>query len=129
MEDLEMKSLFEQNGGTYIKVGDYYIPNLTVPKCKPIGKYGMRCRTYLKSNRKAFYNTLFISGKLNDYLCTIDTQANELKETLLPKYIKRYGVTEKLKSENQMEWVQRMNTIVHQIYEIILTDIVYGGNE
>ena len=124
-----MKSLFEQNGGTYTKVGDYYIPNLTVPKCKPISKYGMLCRTYLKNHRRAFYNSLFISGKLNDYLCNIDTQANKLKETLLPKYKERYGVTEQLKSENQMRWVQLMNTIAHQIDEIILTDIVYGGNE
>ena len=61
-----MKSLFEQNGGTYTKVGDYYIPNLTVSKCKPIGKYGMLCREYLKNYRRAFYNTLLISGKLND---------------------------------------------------------------
>ena len=124
-----MKSLFEQNGGTYTKVGDYYIPNLTVPKCKPIGKYGMLRRTHLKNHRRAFYNTLFISGKLNDYLCNIDAQANELKETLFPKYQERYGVTEQLKSENQMKWVQLMNTIAHQIDEIILTDIVYGGNE
>ena len=124
-----MKSLFEQNGGTYTKVGDYYIPNLTVPKCKPIGKYGMLCRTYLKNRRRAFYNTLFISGKLNDYLCYIDAQAHEVKETLFPKYQERYGVTEQLKSENQMKWVQLMNTIAQQIDEIILTDIVYGGNE
>ena len=124
-----MKSLFEQNGGTYTKIGDYYIPNLTVPKCKPIGKYGMICRTYLKNHRRTFYNTLFIIGKLNDYIFDIDAQANKLKETLLPKYKEKYGVTEKLKSENQMEWVQRMNTIAHQIDEIILTDIVYGGNE
>ena len=124
-----MKSIFEQNGGTYTKVGDYYIPNLTVPKCKPIGKYGMLCRTYLKNYHRTFYHTLFISGKLNDYLCDIDIQANELKEKLLPKYKEKYGIAEQLKSENQMEWVQCMNTIVHQIDEIILTDIVCGGNE
>ncbi len=124
-----MKSLFEQNGGTYTKVGDYYIPNLTVPECKPIGKYGILCRTYLKNHHKAFYNTLFISGKLNDYLVDIDRQANELKDNLLPKYKEKYGITEQLKSESQMEWVRRMNTIAHQIDEIILTDIVYGGNK
>ena len=124
-----MKSLFEQNGGTYTKVGDYYIPNLTVPECKPIGKYGILCRTYLKNHHKAFYNTLFISGKLNEYLCDIDRQANKLKDNLLPKYKEKYGITEQLKSESQMEWVRQMNTIAHQIDEIILTDIVYGGNK
>lgn len=124
-----MKSIFEKNGGNYTKVGDYYIPNLTVPKCKPIGKYGMLCRTYLKNHRKVFYNTLFVSGKLNDYLCNVDRQANELKDNLLPKYKKLYGITEQLKAENPMKWVQLMNTIAQQIDEIILTDIVYGGNE
>lgn len=94
-----MKSIFEQNGGIYTKVGDYYIPNLTVPECKPIGKYGMLCRTYLKNHRQAFYNTLFMSGKLNDYLYNIDSQANELKDNLLPKYKKLYGVTEHLKKK------------------------------
>ncbi len=123
-----MKSLFEQNGGTYTKVGDYYIPNLTVPECKPIGKYGMLCRTYLKNHRKAFYNTLFISGKLNDYLADIDRQANKLKDNLLPKYQKLYGVTEQLKAENQMKWVQMMNTITHQIDEVILNELIYQSD-
>lgn len=75
-----MKSLFEQTVGTYTRVGDYYIPNLTVTKCKPIGKYGMLCRTYLKNHRRTSYNTLFLSGKLNDYLCDMDIKANESKE-------------------------------------------------
>ena len=124
-----MKTLFEQNGGTYIKVGDYYIPNLTVPECKPIGKYGMLCRTYLKNYHTAFYNTLLMSGKLNDYLCDIDAQADKLREILLPKYKLAYGITEQLKAENQMKWVQLMNTISHQIDEIILNKVVYGGAE
>ncbi len=118
-------NLFEQNGGTYTKVGDYYIPNLTVPECKPIGKYGMICRTYLKNHRKVFYNTLFMSGKLNDYLCDIDRQANELKDNLISKYKAIYGITEHLKADNQMEWVQRMNTIQNQIDEIIFNEIIF----
>lgn len=118
-------SLFEQNGGTYTTVGDYYIPNITVPECKPIGKYGMICRTYLKNNRKVFYDILLMSGKLNDYLYDIDTQANDLRETLLPQYKAKYGVTEQLKADNQMEWVRRMNTIQNQIDEIILNEIIF----
>ncbi len=120
-----MKSIFEQNGGTYTKVGDYYIPNLTVPKCKPVGKYGMICRTYLKNHHRTFYNTLFIKGKLNDYLCDIDRQANELKDNLLPKYKELYGVTEHLKAENQMEWVKRMNNALNSIEEIILNELIF----
>ena len=114
---------------TYSKCGDYLIPNLTVPQGKPVGKYGMLHRDYLKQHRKSFYNTLFMTGKLNDYLCDIDAQADELKETLLPKYKTQYGITEQLKADNQMEWVRLMNTIEHQIDEVILSEIVYGGTE
>ncbi len=117
--------LFEQNGGTYIKVGDYYIPNLTVPECKPIGKYGMICRTYLKNHRKVFYNTLFMSGKLNDYLYDIDSQANELKDNLMSKYKELYGITEQLKNDNQIKWVKRMNNALHSVDEIILNELIY----
>ena len=103
----------------------YYIPNLTIPENKPIGKYGMLCRSYLKQHRRLFYDTLLMTGKLNDYLADIDMQACELKETLLPQYKEQNGVTEQLKADNQMEWVQRMNTIVNQIDKIILSEIVY----
>ena len=120
-----MKTLFEQNGGTYTKIGDYYIPNLTAPESKPIGKYGMICRGYLKNHRPLFYKNLFISGKLFDHLADIDHQANELKAKLLPKYKAAYGVTEQLKEDNQIEWVWLMNTIAHQIDEVILSDIIH----
>lgn len=114
---------------TYSKCGDYLIPNLTVPQGKPVGKYGMLHRDYLKQHRKSFYNTLFMTGRLNDYLCDIDAQTDELKETLLPKYKTQYGITEQLKADNQMEWVRLMNTIEHQIDEVILSEIVYGGTD
>lgn len=119
-----MKTLFEQNGGTYTKVGDYYIPNLAVPESKPIGKYGMICSGYLKNHKPLLYKRLFISGTLFDYLADIDLQTNELKDKLLPEYKAAYGVTEQLKADNQMEWVRLMNTIAHQIDEVILSDII-----
>ena len=103
----------------------YYIPNLTIPESKPIGKYDMLCRSYLKQCRRPFYDTLLMTGKLNDYLADIGTQACELKETLLRQYKEQNGVTEQLKADNQMEWVQLMNTIEHQIDEVILSEIVY----
>ena len=121
-----MKTLFEQNGGTYTKVGDYYVPNLTVPENKPIGKYGMICRGYLKKHRPLLYKRLFISGQLFDYLADIDLQANELMDKLLPKYKAAYGATEQLKADNQMEWVRLMNTIVHQIDEVIIQDMFFN---
>ena len=122
-----MKTLFEQNGGTYTKVGDYYIPNLTAPESKPIGKYGMICSGYLKNHRPLFYQRLFMSGKLFDYLADIDRQANELKDKLLPKYKEEYSVTEQLKADNQMEWVRLMNTIAHQIDEVIIQDMFFNS--
>ena len=122
-------SLFEKNGGTYRNENGYFIPNLTIPENKPIGKCGMICRSYLKQHRRPFYDTLLMTGRLNDYLADIDMQACELKETLLPQYKAQNGVTEQLKANNQMEWVRLMNTIEHQIDEVILSEIVYGGIE
>ena len=124
-----MKMLFEQFGGTYVRDGDYLIPNLSIPDSKPIGKYGMLCKSYLKNHRPLLYNSLFTSGKLFDYLADIDRQADELKDNLLPKYMAKYEVTEQLKSDNQMEWVQLMNMIAHQIDEAILKDIVNVFNQ
>ena len=83
----------------------------------------------MKQHRRPFYDTLLMTGRLNDYLADIDTQACELKETLLTQYKAQNGVTEQLKANNQMEWVQRMNTIAHQIDEIILSEIIVGGTE
>ena len=122
-----MKTLFEQIGGMYVRDGDYLIPNLSIPDSKPIGKYGMLCKSYLKNHRPLLYNHLFTSGKLFDYLADVDRQAAELKDNLLPKYMTKYKVTEQLKANNQMEWVQLMNIIAHQINEIILHDIVYSN--
>ena len=121
-----MKTLFEQIGGMYVRDGDYLIPNLSIPDSKPIGKYGMLCKSYLKNHRPLLYNSLFTSGKLFDHLADIDRQADELKDNLLPKYMAKYGVTEQLKACKPMEWVQLMNMIAHQIDEAILKDIVYN---
>ena len=70
-----------------------------------------------------------MKGKLNDYLADIDEQACELKETLLTQYKAQNGVTGQLKADNQMEWVRLMNTIAHQIDEVILSEIIVGGME
>ena len=121
-----MKTLFEQFGGTYVQDGDYLIPNLSIPDSKPIGKYGMLCKSYLKNHRPLLCNHLFTSGKLFDYLADVNRQADELKDNLLPKYMAKYEVTEQLKACKPMEWVQLMNMIAHQIGEIILHDIVYS---
>lgn len=122
-----MKSLFEQNGGTYREENGYLIPDLTVEDSEwNISIYGRRHLQYIKQHRRALYSSLMISGKLKDYLQDIDNQAAELRETLIQQYKTQYGITEKLKAENQMEWVGLMNNINRQAEETILSEIVYA---
>ena len=119
-----MKTLFEQFGGTYVQDGDYLIPNLSIPDSKPIGKYGMLCKSYLKNHRPLLYNSLLTSGKLFGYLADIDRQADELKDDLFPQYMAKYGVTKQHKTDKPIEWVSLMNIIAHQIDDTIL-HVVY----
>lgn len=126
------KSIFEQMGGTYVKVGDYYVPDLGQfddeqgeIDDRPIGKYGMLRETYLKGHRNAWYNHLVLSGELPTHLRDIQEQAQNLLDALIPRYKERQGVTEALKVTDQMAWICRMNSIVAQIEEIIYKEIIY----
>lgn len=121
------KSLFEQMGGTYTQVGDYLLPNLTLPEeeQKSIGIWGQRCARYLKQHRKSLYYSLLTSGKLNSYLTDIDKQAEEMYFRLVKQIAEREGVTEQLKAENQLKWVQMMNNIRHKTREIVDTNLIY----
>ena len=122
------KSLFEQMGGTYSKVGDYSLPNLLLPQeeTKPIGLWGQRHLRYLKQNRKVLYTNLLTTGKLNDHLTEIDKQAEDMFFRLVKQMAEREGVTEQLKADNQMEWVARMNNIRSRATEIVNHDIIYS---
>ena len=108
-----MKSIFEQNGGTYTKVGDYYIPNIALPNTKKyhIGKYGSLRKTFLKEHHQAYYSTLLIQGKVLEHLAKIDETCHKFLDDVIPKMAKREGVTEQLKTTDQLEWVRRMNSI------------------
>lgn len=120
------KSLFEQMGGTYTQVGHYLLPNLTLPeeKQKPIGIWGQRHARYLNQYHKVRYYNLLTSGKLNTYLVNIEEQAEDLFSCLVKQMAEREGVTERLKAENQMEWVRRMNNIRNRVTEIINSEII-----
>ena len=126
-----MKSLFEQMGGKYIKIGDYYLPDLDQfddeeeANDMPLGKYGMLRETFLKEHHKPLYNHLLLSGELQTHLKDVQEQAQQLLDTLMPQYKEKQGITEELKATDQMEWVGRMNNIVAQIEEIIFSEIVY----
>ncbi len=115
------KSLFEQNGGTYRQVGDYLLPNITLPEeeNEPIGVWGQRHLRYLKQHRKVLYTNLLTSGKLNSHLAEIDKQAEDMFFRVVKQLAEKEGVTEKLKAENQMEWVGRMNNIRARATEIV----------
>ena len=122
-----MKSLFEQMGGTYTKVGDYYLPNLLpAEKEVEIGIWGQRRLRYLKQHRKVLYTNLLTSGKLNSHLADVNKQAEEMFFRLVKQMAEREGVTEKLKAENQMEWVGRMNNIRSRATEIVNAELIFA---
>ena len=122
------KSLFEQNGGTYRQVGDYLLPNITLPEEETvhIGIWGRRHKLYLKQNHRVLYMNLLTSGKLNSYLADIDKQAEDMLFRLVKQMAKREGVTESLKVENQMEWVGQMNNIRNRATELVNAELIYN---
>jgi len=122
-----MKSLFEQNGGTYSTVGDYRIPNLTVPEQPEyhIGIWGQRRLNYIKTHKRVFYTNLLTSGKLVEHLHEIDTTAVERREVIIRQMAETQGVTEKLKSKNQMLWVGKINNICACVDEILQNELIY----
>ena len=117
----------DKNGLWYELQGDYYIPCLILPaeKEQPIGLWGQRHLRYLKEYRRAIYITLFTSGRLNNYLADIDRQAQERMERLTEQMKQAQGITEQLKAENALEWVQRMNNIRACAREIVEREIIY----
>mgnify|MGYP000575783865 CR=1 FL=1 len=123
-----MKLLFEEMGGTYRQVGNYFIPNLVLPDDGnyQIGKYGHMRRSYLKEHRKILYTNYVMEGTLFKHLAEIDQACNERMETIVPAMSEQEGVTEELKAADQMEWVQRMNNIRNRAEEIVLTELVYA---
>ena len=91
-----------------------------------IGVWGMRHKRYLKQNHKVRYYNLLTSGKLNSYLANVEQQAQNLFLRLVKQMAEREGVTEKLKADNQMEWVTRMNSIRSRAMEIINEELIYS---
>ena len=129
-EDFSMdKYIFDERNGLWYKLrGDYYIPCLTVPaqKERPIGIWGHRHLRYIKKERKALYTELLTSGRLNTYLADINEQATAQMLLLTKQMAEREGVTEQLKDQNQMLWVQRMNNIRDRATEIINDELIYS---
>ena len=121
------KSLFEQKGDTYTQVGDYLLPDLTLPEeeQKSIGIWGQRHARYLKQHHKVMYMNLLTSGKLNTYLAEIDERAEDMFSRLVKEMAKQQSVTEQLKDADQMTWVGKMNNIYNIATEIINTELIF----
>ena len=127
-EDFTMeKTIYNESNGLWYELqGDYYIPCLTVPaEEKPIGIWGQRHLRHIKQERKALYTELLTSGRLNTYLADINEQAAEQMLLLTEQMAEREGVTEQLKAQDQMQWVQRMNNIRDRATEIVNHDLIY----
>ena len=122
-----MNSIFEQMGGNYTQVGDYLIPDLSLPDVlyEPIGKYVRMRQAYLKEHHPGLYSRLILSGKLYEHLVEVERACQERLEIIIPQMAKQQDVTEELKAKDQFGWVGRMNEIQHSAEEIILAEIVY----
>ena len=111
----------------YIRSGDYFIPNLTLPEeTRPIGKWGRMHREYLKEHKPIQYNCLLLSGKLWTYLADLNEQAQDRLERIIDQMKTAEGVTEELKAADPMAWVGAMNNIRNRAEEIILQELIYG---
>lgn len=122
-----MKSIFEQTGGTYTMQGDYCLPNLTLPaeEERPIGVWGQRRLRYLKQHHKILYYNLLTSGKLHSHLADVEEEAQSLFSRLVKEYAEKEGVTEQLKSTDQMKWVQKMNNIRERATKVVNSEVVF----
>lgn len=122
------KYIFDNNNGLWYElIGDYYIPCLTLPteEEKPIGVYGQRHLRYIRQHKRLRYSNLLTSGKMNGYLADVDKQAEEIFSQLVKQMAERESVTKKLKAENQMLWVGKMNAIRDAAMEIVNNDLIY----
>ena len=115
---------------TYRQEGDYLIPNIAVSKDESnnnhIGKYGYLRLDYLKKNKKGYYIELMLDGKLPEHLIEIDKQANKKVNAIIRSLAKLQNVDEKLKANNQIEWVKLMNNLKNSAEEIVLNELIYN---
>ena len=117
----------EQNGLWYELQGDYYIPCLVLDKegTQPIGMWGRKYLRHIREHRPVLHTTLFLSGKLNSHLAEIDQRASEMFDLLIKQLVEKEGITQQLKTTDQMAWVGAMNNIRNRAEEIVNTEVRY----
>ena len=120
-------NLYENLGGTYREENGHLITNIVLPKQTDyqIGKYGRMHLDYIKQHRRGRYTTLLSEGKLNARLHEIDLEANEMLDTIIPRFAAEMGIDEDLKARNMLRWVSEMNNIKASAEEIVLREEVY----
>lgn len=125
---MENRIYDRRNGLWYERQGDYYLPCLSkdASDALPIGMWGERRKRFLHENRKGVYTGLWLAGKLDSHLSEIDAQAEKMFTQLVSKLAAQEGVTEKLKAQNQLLWVQRMNNIQNRATEIVNAELIYS---
>ena len=118
----------EKNGLWYELSGDYYIPCIELPEAetRPIGKYGRMRKRYLKEHRRVLYTNLLTSCELWKYLADIEEQAENMFSRLVNEFAEKEGITEALKADNAMEWVQKMNNIRNRAAEVVNAEVIYN---
>lgn len=113
-----------RTGLEYVLVDDYYLPALKLLQTRPVGRWGMLHKAYLKLRKPAYYQSLLLSGKLDTVLTDVEKQAAERYEVLIEQMSQRENISEKLKEENQMEWVRRMNNLENRVAEIVKDELI-----
>ena len=126
MTELKPRIHDESNGLDYVLVGDYYVPDLKLPEeRRPIGHWGRLHQSYLKLHRPMLYNELILSGSLHTVVADLNEQATERCSLIIEQMKQAEGVTETMKADNQMLWVQSMNSIRNRAEEIIRQEMIY----
>ena len=113
----------------YRQVGDYNIPNLSLPSEEAnitLGKWGMMHKDYLEKHKKVLFSSLLIQGKLYQHCAEIENQARDMFDTLIEQMKQAENVTEQLKEENQIEWVCRMQNIEERAKELVIEELIFN---
>lgn len=122
---MERQIFDERNGLWHELCGDYYVPCLVAPESPKVGKFGRMRNFYLRELRGAIYTGMLFSGKLNAHLEEIDRQANKMLDRLVEQYVAAEQITEELKANDQMAWVQAMNSIRNRAEEVVFSELIY----
>ena len=120
----DIKTIYEQLGGTYREENGNLVPDVELPEQKPIGKYGRMHLDYLKQHRRGRYSALLGEGRLNAYLADVDEQAQEMLTSLTVELAKTQGIDEYLKATDQMRWVQMMNNVRSSAEDTVMRELI-----